>query len=331
MNKTAANGSRRTLSNGMRAYLDAVDATMKRGSERAVVRCDADAYALILIKLAQEQLRSVVSLMGETRPNFVGAAACARSAFELGVRGLWMCTPDDPQERMRRVAILDRDDETLAEEMFRNNVDQMADDEKRQISEYISRYKTVVRETTIQGVAEVGNFPKFKRVMDELGMGELYFYYRLLSQFTHGGRASFYFVCKPTLDEESGPADFVLRSPSTIFRFGQFVKPFQWFFLASAAMAGVLRPTQAAFARVSLCEGDLQQLFDAEDRFEQCLRAAYSSVPKPDFDAALGTAHEQLQQLVDRAQPAAQASRLGGFLAAMASVGDLSATQSFQG
>ena len=152
MNKTAANGSRRTLINGMRAYLDAVDATMKRGSERAVVRCDADAYALILIKLAQEQLRSVVSLMGETRPNFVGAAACARSAFELGVRGLWMCKPEDPQERMRRVAILD-----------------------------------------------------------------------------------------------------------------------------------------------------------------------------------MGTAHEQLQQLVDRAQPAAQDSRLGGFLAAMASVGDLSATQPFQG
>jgi len=314
----------------MRAYLDAAEATMKRGSERAVVLCDADAYALILIRLAQEQLRGVVSLMSDTRPNFTGAATCARSAFELGVRGLWMCMPEDTQERMRRVAILDRDDDILAEEMFRNNVDQIGGEEKQKISEYMARYKTVVRETTVQGVGDSGNFPKFKKVMDELGMGELYFYYRFLSQFAHGGRASFYFVCKPTIHEEAGPADFVLRSRSTIFRFGQFVTPLQWFFLASAAMAGVLRPTQAAFARVSLCEGDLQKLFDAENRFEQCLKDAYASVPRPDFDTALGTAHEQLQQLVDSAKPTAQASRLDGFLAAMANIGEVSAGQAFQ-
>lgn len=96
-------------------------------------------------------------------------------------------------------------------------------------------------------------------------------------------------------------------------------------------MAGVVRPTQTAFARVSLWEGDLHQLCDAEDRFEQCLRTAYSSVRMPDFDATLAVAHGQLQQLLERAQPAAQASRLAGFLAALAHAGNLSAPQSSRG
>ena len=331
MNRTAPKVSRRMLINAMRRYLDTVESIMKRGSEGAVILCDADVYSLILIRLAMEQLRAVVLLMAEGRPNFVGAAACARSAFELGIRGLWMCYPDDPQERMRRVAILDRNDDNLAEEVIRAGAKHFTDEKQRQISEYLRRYKNVVQQTTAQDqLGEVGNFPNFKKVLEEVGMGELYGYYRILSQFTHGGRASFYFVCTPTVDESSEPADFRLRSPSAVFSFGQFVKPMQWVWLASAAMAGVVRPTQAAFARAVLCgEHFHQQLSDAEDRFEKCLRTAYFGAGKPNFGAgkpnfgaALDFAHGQLDHLMDRAQPSAQKSRLDAFLVALAQAGN---------
>jgi hypothetical protein len=116
---------------------------------------------------------------------YPAAAACARSAFEVGAIAAWFLVPDDPFERESRWLGWFKSNErfyTNISNDLRSLSPEVAESFKQTATQY-SKWRTGI-EARLPG-GKVTEKPAIPNILKELGFLHLYGTYRALSQVTH--------------------------------------------------------------------------------------------------------------------------------------------------
>jgi hypothetical protein len=207
---------------------------------------EAEIEALNLFKLAVRNIEGVVALARCDLVLLPPALVAARASLEAAVKGGWLVDADDPFDReVRWLAHL------ASEERYLNRVADKLSNAGLDAARWRNR-AAIIRDFHLnvsnklpKGVSGLSGTPSFEAMLGGLGGEQIYPFYILLSQTTHGEHASTWL--------------FRTEGIGTQKRVGEFVKPSDWWLPLRVCFLALTRPGHICLARLG---GDPDRYLD---------------------------------------------------------------------
>lgn len=175
---------------------------------------ESEVEALQLFTLAIRDTEAILTLARTDLVLLPSANVLARAVFEIAVKSAWMVQPDDPFDReVRWLAHLEEEERlhrAVSESVTKSGGDPTL---FKELHAQIRDFRTGVARALPAGYAELPGNPGVEGMLENLGQKQMYFLYRLLAQYVHGGHAATWLYRKGL---------------GTFKRGGEFISPSAW-------------------------------------------------------------------------------------------------------
>jgi hypothetical protein len=155
-------------------------------------RYEADVEALLVFNLGVRHIESIIALARTDLVLLPSAIQLSRAAFECCVRAAWLVNDGDPFRREARW-LMHIDGEISADRRWSDRMKQAGVDNGKglaratAIKDFRETIATALEE---RGVQVNSKMPHFDHILSDIGGENLYSYYIMASQYTHGGHGA---------------------------------------------------------------------------------------------------------------------------------------------
>jgi hypothetical protein len=223
---------------------------------------ESEIEALSLFKLAARDIEGVVALARRDLVLLPPALAATRASLEAAVKGGWLVDADDPFDREARwlahLASEERYLNRVADKLSNAGLDAVR---WRNRAALIKDFHLGVSNKLPRRVSRLSGTPSFDTMLTGLGGEQIYPFYILLSQTTHGEHASTWLYRTEGLGTQK--------------RVGEFIKPSDWWLPLRVCFLALKGPGHICLARLG---GDPDRFLDEnimqriEEQIEGILR-----------------------------------------------------------
>ena len=148
-------------------------------------RFESHTASVFMMWLLMRQVESVICLARRDLILLPGALPIARTAFETGIKILWMLDPDDPYEReVRWLTYL------KTEEDFHRKLGKEIGNTKHDEAESIRDFRVRIEGLLLNKYKLYKQLPNFRQILQEIGEERKYSLYIMLSQYNHSTHAA---------------------------------------------------------------------------------------------------------------------------------------------
>ena len=175
---------------------------------------ESDVEALLLFNLVIRDTEAILTLARTDLVLLPSANVLARAVFEIALKAAWIVQPDDPFDREVRWLAHLAEEERLhkaASESVAKSGGNPAMFKQRHAE--IRDFRTGVARALPAGYSELPGNPGVEGMLENLGQKQMYFLYRVLAQYVHGGHASTWLYRKGL---------------GTLKQGGEFISPKEW-------------------------------------------------------------------------------------------------------
>lgn len=213
---------------------------------------EAEVEALNLFKLAVRNIEGVVALARCDLALVPPALVAARAALEAAVKGAWLVDADDPFDREARwLAYLASEERYLNRVAHKLSHAGLESTGWRNRAAIIRNFYIGVSNNLPPGVKKLSGTPSFEAMLGALEGEQIYPFYILLSQTTHGEHAS----------------TWLYRTGlGTQQRLGEFIKPSDWWLPLRVCFLALKSPGHICLARLG---GDPDRFLDDNVQFTE--------------------------------------------------------------
>jgi hypothetical protein len=152
---------------------------------------ESEVEARLLFILVIRHIEAILALVRTDLVLLPSANVLTRAVFETALKAAWMVQPDDPFNReVRWLAHL------TEEERLHKAVSESVAKSGRNSALFIERHAQIrefragVAKVLPPGYSELPGNPSVETMLQALGQKQMYFLYRVLAQYVHGGHAS---------------------------------------------------------------------------------------------------------------------------------------------
>ena len=197
---------------------------------------EADVEALTLFNLVIRHIEGVLVLARNDMVLIPPAYACARAAFETGIKAAWMVNSDDPFVRETRWLAHLAEEGRVYLRVAARTEDQESSASFGARAQAIQQFRQGVIERLPSHIKLLPGNPNLEEMSRAIGGERLYSLYIFLSQFIHGGHAA---------------TNLYRKNLGTEKKFGEFVVPGNWYIAFRLCWLSLSHPGNIVLSQLS--------------------------------------------------------------------------------
>jgi hypothetical protein len=175
---------------------------------------ESDVESLLLFNLVVRDIEAILALARTDLVLLPSAYVLARAVFEIALKAAWIVQPDDPFDRevrwLAHLAEEERLHKAVSESVAKSGGNPVM---FKQLHAEIRNFRTGVARALPAGYSELPGNPGVEGMLENLAQKQMYFLYRILAQYVHGGHAS---------------TGLYRRGLGTLKQGGEFISPKEW-------------------------------------------------------------------------------------------------------